>query len=74
MELCRYLRWKSFYGQDWENEAHLMAVLQRNEVPYHCLQTCRPWGPDDQAALPEGCGSHRECFEASPLFPAPLEV
>jgi len=70
MELCRSLRWKSFYGQDWEDEAHLLEVLSHNEVPYSCLNTCRSWGPDDALAAPERCTGERACFEASPLFPS----
>lgn len=70
LELCQSLRWKSYYGQDWEDEEHLLAVLMRNEVPYSCLKTCRSWGPDDDIAAPERCTSNRPCFEASPLFPS----
>lgn len=74
MALCRFMRWKSFYGQDWNSEAELLEVLNRNEVPYYCLQTSQPWGPDDDAAVPERCGRHRTCFEPSPLFPEPTLV
>ena len=69
MTLCRYLRWKSFYGQDWQSEAHVAAVLEQNEVPYHCLLTCRPWGPDDEEVTPENCRTTRACFVLSQMVP-----
>lgn len=71
MKLCRFMRWKSFYGQDWQSEAHVEAVLAMNEVPCHCLRTTRPWGPDDDVVSAEHCGPDRACFEPSPLVPGP---
>lgn len=65
--ICEFLRWK---GQHREAEAgeQRLGTLARNQVPYTCLKTCQPWGPDDQPAVPEGCdGSRSCCFEGPPL-------
>ena len=40
--------------------------LQRNQVPFGCLRTCRAWGPDDDLAAPELCTADRPCFERDP--------
>lgn len=69
MELCKSLRWKTFYGNLWQTRADLRAVFAMNEVPYQCLQTCQVWGPDDGAVSPETCGSHRACFAPSAKLP-----
>lgn len=69
MELCRFLRWKSLYGARFDTEEDLLFMFARNEVPYSCLRTCRNWGPDDAPATPEGCGSHRACYERSEKLP-----
>ena len=69
MKLCAYLRWKSYYGREWTDPDALAAVFEWNEVPYECLKTCRPWGPDDALVAPESCGDARPCFEASPVIP-----
>lgn len=66
MQLCRSLRWKSWYGTDAFTEADLADLFRSNEVPYSCLQTCQPWGPDDAPAVPEQCDSSRRCFRPSP--------
>lgn len=66
MQLCHSLRWKSWYGSEAFTEATLSAQFRSNEVPYTCLRTCQPWGPDDGPALPESCGSFRSCFRPSP--------
>lgn len=66
MELCRSLRWKSFYGQRSFSVDDLVNLFSLNEVPYSCLQTCEAWGPDDEATAPERCQPGRSCFEPSP--------
>jgi len=66
MQLCRSLRWKSWYGTDAFSEADLVATFRSNEVPYTCLQTCQAWGPDDAPAVPERCAGTRSCFRPSP--------
>jgi hypothetical protein len=68
-QLCRHLRWKSFYGRDWGGAEELEATFAWNEVPYDCLRTSQPWGPDEHPATPECCGAQRSCFERSKLFP-----
>lgn len=60
--ICRYLRFKGWYGKDWIGEEGLSEVLARNETQYSCLKTCQPWGPDDRIAVPEGCVAGRGCF------------
>ncbi len=72
MELCRFLRWKAFYGVEAFTPDSLRAHFERNEVPYSCLRTCQPWGPDDRESLPESCDSKRSCFEASERLIRPL--
>jgi hypothetical protein len=69
LELCRWLRWKSFTRDAEPGEFHL--AFARNNVPYTCLRTCQPWGPDEDMAIPEGCNSARTCYEASPLAVVP---
>jgi hypothetical protein len=66
MHLCRFLRWKTGYGQLYSTEAELADILARNEVPFSCLKTQQTWGPDDAAALPEQCAPPRRCYEPSP--------
>jgi len=68
MELCRYLRWKGFYGRDWADGVGLQAALDESDVPFSCLKTCEAWGPDDSPAAPETCGSHRSCYRESELL------
>ena len=65
LELCRFLRWKTWYGNEAFTPEDLQQHFARNEVPYSCNRTCLAWGPDDAPALPESCGSHRRCFEPS---------
>lgn len=72
--LCRFLRWKGFYGRDWVGAEGLLEQLTRNEVPFTCLMTCQPWGPDDQAVAPEACGPDRLCHDPSPLQPMRTET
>jgi hypothetical protein len=76
LELCKHLRWKSF-TRDVEGPGEFHLTFARNNVPYSCLRTCQPWGPDEDMAIPEGCNSERTCFEASPIVlsappPGPL--
>lgn len=70
MRLCAYLRWKGFYGARWDSRDELIADLTRGDVPYSCLRTCQPWGPDDDASVPERCQPGRSCFAPSPREPA----
>lgn len=69
MELCRFLRWKGVYGRTWTQEEELAAAYELNDVPYTCLHTCEPWGPDDQPAELGTCQRARACFEPSPAGP-----
>ena len=66
MELCAFLRWKSFYGTEHLAEDELAGLLARNEVPYSCLRTTQAFGPDDDLVAPERCDSDRACYERSP--------
>jgi hypothetical protein len=75
MELCKSLRWKGFHSRDWSSPEELIARLVQPEVPFSCLRTCQPWGPDDGPSAPGDCASHRSCFEPSDELPqrrAPL--
>lgn len=66
MNLCRHLRWKSYYTTPTFTDDDLAAMFAMNEVPYSCLKTCEAWGPDDAIAAPERCGPERPCFVPSP--------
>ncbi len=68
MHLCRFLRWKTGYGELFTDERELAEILGRNEVPLRCLRTQQPWGPDDGAAWPEQCAPGRGCYEESPAL------
>jgi hypothetical protein len=59
MELCKSLRWKGFHSRDWSSPEELIARLVQPEVPFSCLRTCQPWGPDDGPSAPGDCASHR---------------
>jgi hypothetical protein len=61
-EMCRRLRWKGRYGNDLATDEALAASAAVNDVPFSCLGTCQPWGPDDQPATPEDCVAGRPCF------------
>jgi hypothetical protein len=64
-QICQFLRWK---GHDREAPAaERRFAFARNQVPYTCLRTCQPWGPDDEPAVPEGCDAGRGCFAAPTL-------
>jgi len=71
MKLCSYLRWKSYYGRQFQDAEELQAIFAWNEVPYECLRTARNWGPDDDLVAPECCTEDRDCFELSELSPRP---
>jgi hypothetical protein len=68
VDICRHLRWKS-YTRDAEDLDEFEVTFARNQVPYTCLRTCQPWGPDEELAVPEGCNGARACYERSPLAP-----
>jgi len=68
MLICRNLRWKGF-ARDAEDLDEFHHTFARNQVPYSCLRTCQPWGPDDELAAPECCNDSRPCFQQSPLTP-----
>lgn len=59
--VCGYLRWKS--SREWTDEQELELAFARNQVPYTCLHTGQPWGPNDEPAAPECCDDRRACFE-----------
>ena len=59
--MCRHLRWKGYSHAPVAGPG-LDAVVEANQVPYSCLLTCMPWGPDDHRATPEDCGGGRACF------------
>ena len=69
MRLCRYLRWKGLYGRRFRDGAELDVALRQNDVPYSCLRTCQPWGPDDAMTVPERCQPGRSCFTLSKKDP-----
>ena len=62
MTRCRFLRWKGFYADPTPDEVTLDFL--KNEVPYSCLKTCQPWGPDDHVVAPEACVEERSCFRS----------
>jgi hypothetical protein len=66
MDLCRSLRWKALYGVTSLSRDELLAHVQANDVPYGCLRSCEPWGPDGHPAAPEACQPGRACFAPSP--------
>ena len=66
MDLCRSLRWKALYGLNSLSMDELLALVEANDVPYGCLRSCEPWGPDGAPATPERCQPGRSCFQPSP--------
>lgn len=64
MSPCRWLRWKGAHARDWQRPEDLQAALERWDVPFSCLRTTEPCGPDGGLAEPEACGAGRSCFEA----------
>lgn len=71
LRLCAMLRWKTYYGSRWDTREAMLDDLLRGDVPYSCLRTCQPFGPDDDAAVPERCQPGRGCFRQSQREPAP---
>ena len=68
---CHFLRWKGHDRAAGPGERSF--AFARNQVPYTCLRTCQPFGPDDEPAAPECCDDARPCYEpASPPDPGPL--
>jgi hypothetical protein len=63
-ELCRRLRWKSI-ARDLGDPAEVAVAFAKNQVPYTCLHSGQPWGPDDELAAPELCHRERGCYEPS---------
>ncbi len=72
LRLCAWIRSKSLYGRVFPNAAAVDAALRRTDVPYTCLHTCQPWGPDDQQVEPGRCQPDRGCFEVSTKEPRRL--
>lgn len=70
-DLCKYLRWKS-HSRDTGNPAAILDSLLRQQVPFSCLHTCQPFGPDDDIVAPELCCSARTCFVQSRLVEPPI--
>jgi len=70
-DLCKHLRWKS-HSRDSGNPAAILESLQRQSVPFSCLHTCQPFGPDDDLVAPELCCRERRCFVQSRLVDPPL--
>jgi hypothetical protein len=69
MNLCARLRWKGYYARDWSSLAELAVRLSESDVPFSCLDTAQPWGPDEALCAPERCGPQRACYRPSPLLP-----
>jgi hypothetical protein len=69
--LCRYLRWKSFHGAEWDTVEDLARHHVEHRSSYSCLRSGHPWGPDGEAATPECCTESRACFTLSPRMPSP---
>lgn len=67
MELCRYLRWKTFSRESADPD-QVWESLLRSQVPFSCVKTCQAWGPDDDVASPERCTSGRSCFVKDPMM------
>lgn len=64
--LCRFLRWKT-QSRDAGDPRLVFESLARGQVPFECLHTCHPWGPDDDQVAPELCGPGRGCFVPDPI-------
>jgi hypothetical protein len=61
--LCRHLQARNLYVPESHPERDASRSVQA--LPYWCLKTMRPDGPDGAPALPEDCTDDRICFEAS---------
>lgn len=70
-DLCKHLRWKS-HSRDSGSPAAILESLQRQQVPFSCLHTCQPFGPDDDIVAPDLCCSERSCFVQSRLVEPPV--
>lgn len=70
-DLCKNLRWKS-HSRDSGDPAAILESLRRQQVPFDCLSTCQPWGPDDDIVSPGACGKERTCFVQSRLVEPPI--
>jgi hypothetical protein len=68
--LCRHLRWKS-QSRDDPDPRWIFESLDRGQVPFSCLHTCQPWGPDDDVVAPECCTTERPCYEPDPRLTSP---
>lgn len=66
IDLCRHLRWKT-HARDSGDPREIAMSAARSRVPFSCLETCRPWGPDDDLVAPERCCRGRACYEADPI-------
>lgn len=64
MSLCRHLRWKSD-ARTSGDPLQVYASLARSQVPFSCLRTSRPWGPDEDVVGPDCCDCSRPCFVAA---------
>lgn len=69
LRLCAWIRSKSLYGRVFRDMEDVGAALSRSDVPFSCLRTCQPWGPDDALVEPGACQPGRGCFEVSPKEP-----
>ena len=63
MELCKCLRWKG-YREQRQNPEEVKAAFRRNAVPYSCMFSFKPWGPDGDVVAPEWCNAKRSCYQA----------
>ena len=70
--LCRRLRWKGRHGADAVSPEWVEAAYARNEVPWTCLSTGQPWGPDESVVDPHGCNPSRGCFIPDPALRSPI--
>jgi len=59
MRCCEQLEGKSMYYRPDERPG---LIHESDVMPYTCLRTLRPVGPDGQDARPSLCQPHRTCF------------
>ena len=72
--LCRFLRWKGYYGASFPSEDALAEAFVSADAAFSCLQTTHPWGPDQNLCAPERCTPSRSCFVRSPKAPPTLQT
>jgi len=72
MRLCAKLRWKGWYGARFPTPESLEEAYRMADAPFTCLQSCQPWGDDEDPASPEHCQPDRACFEPSRKEPRSL--